>query len=58
MPPLGQAPARSPQPGQPGGGELPISNSFAAALAPEGKTDLLYISSLHWCSCNIYIKTL
>ena len=49
MPPLGQAPANSPQPGQPGGGELPISNSYAAALAPEGKSWAFRLFSI-WTS--------
>ncbi len=37
MPPLGEAPPNSPQPGQPGGGEYPSSNAFAASLAPPGE---------------------
>lgn len=36
VPPLGQAPADVPQPGQPGGGDPPQSNQFAAFLAPPG----------------------
>ena len=41
MPPLGEAPPNSPQPGQPGGGEVPGSNAFAASLAPPGEEKVM-----------------
>ena len=43
MPPLGEAPPNSPQPGQFGGGEIPASNAFAASLAPPGEQILNFI---------------
>ncbi len=36
MPPPGQAPQKSPQPGQRGGGARPEDNPYIANMAPEG----------------------